>query len=104
MILLGRQRQRRTTHEWVSKTIEVGWRWRTEPRALIVSAVTWGVLIVGVIGWDFFSFVVQSSSFPTLSTIVGHLTHYRIGRGLLFALWLVAGAYLVAGWRAPRPE
>ena len=51
----------------------------------------WCGVIAGVIGWDLFSFVVQSSSFPTLSTLVGHVTRYPFGRGILFALWLVVG-------------
>jgi RsiW-degrading membrane proteinase PrsW (M82 family) len=103
MIVLGQHRQRRTARAWASRTVEVGLRWRA-PRALVVGALIWGLLIVGVIGWDLFSFVVQSSSFPTLSNFVGHVIRYRIGRGLLFAFWLVAGSYLVAGWRARTPE
>ncbi len=62
--------------------------------------LVWCGVIAGVIGWDLFSFAVQSPSFPTLSTLVGHLTRHPIGRGILFALWLVVGAYAVAGWRA----
>ncbi len=61
--------------------------------------VVWGALITGVVGWDLFSFLVQSSSFPTLSTLVGHITHHPLGRGLLFATWLLVGAYAVVGWR-----
>jgi hypothetical protein len=103
MIVLGQHRQRWTTHAWASKTVEVELRGRAQ-RALVVGARVWGLLIVGVIGWDLFNFIVQSSSFPTLSIFIGHVTRYRIGRCLLFALWLVAGSYLVAGGRARKPE
>jgi hypothetical protein len=104
MIVLGWHRQRQTTGAWLSQTVEIEWRWRAQPRATAVSVLMWSVLIVTVIGWDLFSFVVQSSSFPTLSILIGHVTRYQSGRGLVFALWLVAGSYLVAGWRARTPE
>jgi hypothetical protein len=103
-IVLGWHRQRQTIGAWLSKTVDIGCRWRVRPRTTAVSTLIWSVLIGAVIGWDLFSFVVQSSSFPTLSILIGHVTRYRIGRGLVFALWLVAGSYLVAGWRARTPE
>jgi hypothetical protein len=104
LIVLGWHRQRQTSRAWLRSTAELGWDWRAQPRATAVSALVWSVLIAGVIGWDLFSFVVQSASFPTLSILIGHVTHYRVGRGLVFALWLVAGSYLVAGWRARSPQ
>jgi len=104
LIVLGWHRQRQTGRAWLRRTAELGWDWRAQPRATSVSALVWAVLIAGVIGWDLFSFVVQSPSFPTLSILIGHVTRYRIGRGLVFALWLVAGSYLVAGWRARTPQ
>jgi len=61
-------------------------------------------LIVGVIGWDLTSFAFGSPLLPTLSTFVGHVTRYRIGRGLVFVSWLVVGSYLVAGERTELPQ
>jgi hypothetical protein len=103
-ILLGRHRQQRTSRGWASRLVQVGWRWRTYPRAIAVSVLVWTVLIFGVIGWDVVSFIAQSPSFPTLSTLVGHITRYQVGRGLVFALWLALGSFLVGGYRARSPE
>jgi RsiW-degrading membrane proteinase PrsW (M82 family) len=103
-VLLGRHRQRRTSRGWAGPMVQVGWRWRARPRAMSVSVLVWTVLIVGVIGWDLVSFIAQSSSFPTLSTLVGHITRYRVGRGLVFAFWFALGCFLVAGYRARSPE
>jgi len=50
------------------------------------------------------SFAVQSHALPTLSYYVGHVTRYRIGRGLFFALWLGCGSYLVGAWRRERAK
>ncbi len=100
MIVLGRGRQRRTTWNWATGVLHALWRWRTQPTAHTISLLVWWILIAGVIGWDLVSFVVQSPSFPTLSTLVGHITRYPLGRGLLFAAWLLLGAYAAAGWRS----
>ncbi len=82
-------------------TVRLTWGWRDEPRERRISVLVWCAVASGVIGWDLFSFAIQSASYPTLSTLVGHVTRYPVGRGLLFGLWLVVGAYAVAGWRAP---
>jgi hypothetical protein len=103
VIALGRGRQRQTTRTWASGAMAGLWRWRRQPKATVVSVLVWCTLVIGVIGWDLSSFVLQSPSFPTLSTLVGHITRHPLGRGLLFAGWLVVGAYLVAGWRAETP-
>jgi hypothetical protein len=100
MIFLGRGRHRRTTRNWGATVLHAVWRWRTQPKAHTISLLVWCTLVAGVIGWDLLSFVVQSPSFPTLSTLVGHITRYPLGRGLLFAVWLLVGAYAAVGWRA----
>jgi hypothetical protein len=104
MIALGRGRQRQTSGAWAHKVADVGWRWRTQPTGIVVSGFVWGLLILGVVGWDLTSFGFQSPLLPTLSTFVGHVTRYRIGRGLVFASWLVVGWYLVAGGRTELPQ
>jgi hypothetical protein len=103
-IVLGRGRQDRTTRRWVGQNLHLVRAWRTQPRPLLVSAICWTVLIGGVVGWDLTSFVVQSHTFPTLSYFIGHVTRYPLGRGLLFALWLGVGAYLVSARRIERPQ
>jgi hypothetical protein len=101
VFVLGWSRQHRTTRDWSAATVRLTWGWRDEPRERRISLLAWCAVASGVIGWDLFSFAIQSASYPTLSTLVGHVTRYPVGRGLLFGLWLVVGAYAVAGWRAP---
>ena len=78
--------------------------WRSQPTSAIVSVLMWTIVIGGVIGWDLVSFAEQSHTLPTLSYFIGHVTRYRIGRGVVFALWLGVGAYIVAGYRAEAPR
>jgi hypothetical protein len=102
-VVLGRRRQRRTTHDWTVDAARGVRTWRAQPRTVTLSVLIWIVLIVGVIGWDLTSFVAQSPRLPTLSFFVGHVTRSRIGRGLVFALWLGVGSYLASAWRIRRP-
>jgi hypothetical protein len=99
-IVVGWSRQRETTRAWASGSARYLREWRSQPRSFVLSVVVWTVLIAGIVGWDLVSFIHQSHSLPTLSYFIGHVTRYRIGRGLLFALWLMAGWYLVSAWRA----
>jgi len=101
-LVLGRGRQYETTRRWVARNVHFVRTWRTQPRAAVVSAFVWAVLIGGVVAWDLVSFVLQSHALPTLSYFIGHVTRYAVGRGLLFAAWLGVGAYLVSAWRAVR--
>ncbi len=100
MVVLGWRRQRRTSRAWAARTVRLTWGWWGQPREIRVSVLVWCAVVAGVIGWDLFSFVVQSPSFPTLSTLIGHVTRHPVGRGILFALWLVLGVYAVSGSRA----
>jgi type IV secretory pathway TrbD component len=100
MVVLGWGRQRQGTRMWAMATVHLIRKWRSQPKANVVSILVWSVLIVGVIGWDLLSFALQSPSFPTLSTLVGHVSRYPVGRGLLFAGWLAVGWYVAAGCRA----
>jgi hypothetical protein len=102
--LLGHGRQRDTACQWTARNLHFVRTWRSHPRPAVVSALVWSVLVVGVVGWDLVSFIVQSHSLPTLSYFIGHVTRYPLGRGLLFALWLGIGAYLAAGRRVERPR
>jgi RsiW-degrading membrane proteinase PrsW (M82 family) len=98
-LALGHTRQRRTARAWIRKNAAFLRAWRTQPRGVRVSVVVWAVLIGGVVSWDLVSFIFQSHVLPTLSYFIGHVTRYRIGRGIFFALWLGFGAYLVSAQR-----
>jgi len=103
MVALGWRRRPGSSRAWAAGTVRVTGGWRDQPNARLISLLVWCLLIAGVIGWDLFSFLVQSPSFPTLSTLIGHVSRHPIGRGLLFGSWLVVGVYAVAGCRsAPR--
>ena len=78
--------------------------WRSQPVGAVISTLVWTVVIAGVVGWDLVSFIYQSPALPTLSYFIGHVTRYRVGRGLFFALWLVVGVFLVSGWRTETPR
>jgi hypothetical protein len=71
---------------------------------MVVAAVVWSVLVAATVGWDLVSFVVQSHTLPTLSYFIGRVTRYRVGKGVVFALWLSLGGYLAAGWRTEAPR
>jgi hypothetical protein len=103
-IVLGRGRQRDTARRWAARNLAFVRTWRSQSRSAVVSALVWTVLIVGVVGWDLVSFLFQSHDLPTLSYFIGHVTRYPLGRGLLFALWLGIGAYLVSAQRVGRPQ
>jgi hypothetical protein len=103
-LVLGRGRQSQTTRRWVAQTVHLVRTWRARPRAAVVSTLVWAVLIAGVVAWDLVSFVFQSHDLPTLSYFIGHVTRYAAGRGLLFAVWLGVGAYLVSARRTERPQ
>lgn len=97
--VLGHDRQQWTTRRWAGRTWRFMRSWRTQPPGAVISVVVWSILIVGTVGWDLASFACQSHALPTLSYYIGHITRYPVGRGLVFALWLSVGAYLVAGRR-----
>lgn len=103
-IVLGRGRQRRTSGAWIAQSALWVQHWRTQPRSLRIAVIVWTVLVVAVVGWDLVNFIVQSHALPTLSYFIGRVSRYRAGRGLLFAVWLVIGACLVAGGRAKAGE
>jgi hypothetical protein len=103
-IIAGRRRQSRTTTAWIAGNIEAIRSWRSQPIGAIISALVWTVVLAGVVGWDLISFIYQSPELPTLSYFIGHVTRYRVGRGLFFALWLVVGAFLVSGCRTETPR
>jgi hypothetical protein len=97
---LGRGRQRMPGRSWAKSTAGAVRAAHTQPVADALSVSIWTFLLLAVVAWDLVSFAVQSHSFPTLSYFVGHVTRYPIGRGALFALWLLAGAGIAVGWRA----
>jgi hypothetical protein len=103
-LVLGRGRQSQTTRRWLAQNMHLVRTWRTRPRSAVVSALVWAVLIGGVVAWDLVSFVFQSHDLPTLSYFIGHVTRYAVGRGLLFAVWLGVGAYLVSARRTERRQ
>jgi hypothetical protein len=99
-IVLGRGRQRRSSGAWIAQSAHWIGHWRTQPRPLRIAVIVWTVLMVAVVGWDLLNFIVQSHALPTLSYFIGRVSRSRVGRGVLFAVWLVVGASLVAGGRA----
>jgi hypothetical protein len=103
-IVLGRGRQRRSSGAWIAQSAHWIQHWRTQPRSLRVAVIVWTALVGAAVGWDLVSFIFQSHALPTLSYFIGRVSHYRAGRGVLFALWLVIGASLVAGGRAEAGE
>ncbi len=103
-IVLGRGRQRQTAPGWVGGNLRAIRTWRSQSSATVISVIVWTVLIVGVVAWDLTSFIVHSPKVPTLSYFIGHITRYHVGRGLLFALWLGVGAYLVSAQRRKAPR
>ena len=103
-IVLGRGRQRQTARVWVGGNLRAIRTWRSQSSAAVISVILWTVLIVGVVAWDLTSFIVHSPKVPTLSYFIGHITRYHVGRGLLFALWLGVGAYLVSAQRRKAPR
>jgi len=98
-LALGRHRQRVPSAGWVLSGARAARGWRGQPPAVVLSVVVWTVLVVATVGWDLTSFAAQSHSLPTLSYYIGHITRYEAGRGAIFALWLLAGAYLVTAGR-----
>jgi hypothetical protein len=104
VIVLGRGRQRRSSGAWIALSADWIQHWRTQPRSLRTVVIVWTALVVAVVGWDLVNFIVQSHALPTLSYFIGRVSRYQVGRGVLFALWLVIGAYLVAAGRATQGE
>jgi len=103
-IVLGRGRQRRSSGAWIAQSAHWIQHWRTQPRSLRVAVILWTALLGAAVGWDLVNFFFQSHALPTLSYFIGHVSRSRVGRGVLFALWLVIGAYLVAAGRAKAGE
>jgi hypothetical protein len=103
-VVLGRHRQRQTTHDWIADVARGVRTRRAQPSGTTISVLFLIVLLGGVIAWDLTSFVAQSPRLPTLSFFIGHVTRYRIGRGLVFALWLGVGSFLALAWRTRRPK
>ena len=103
-VVLGRGRQRRSSGAWIAQSAHWVQHRRTQPRSLRVAVIVWTALVVAVVGWDLANFIVQSHALPTLSYFIGRVSRYQVGRGVLFAVWLVIGASLVAGGRAKARE
>jgi hypothetical protein len=102
--VLGHRRHRESARQWLARGLLFVRTWRAQPRPAVVSALVWSALIIGVVSWDLVSFIFQSHALPTLSYFVGHVTRDRLGRGVLFALWLGAGVYLASAHRVEGPK
>jgi hypothetical protein len=98
LAVAGRGRQARPSLAWARGPLALR-RHLAHDRSATVGAAVWTVLVLAVIGWDLNSFVRQSATVPTLSTIFGHVTSSQPGRTALFAGWLALGAALAVGWR-----
>jgi hypothetical protein len=56
----------------------------------------WAVAIVLVAGWEVYSYLsAPRAQHPTFSSLLDTATGSHAGRGVVFAVWLVLGAYLV---------
>jgi hypothetical protein len=97
-VAAGVGRQATTSAAWLRGPVSLRRHYRADATAA-VGAVGWSVLVLAVIGWDLNSFIHQSHDLPTLSSIFGHVTDSRVGRGCLVALWLALGTVLAVGWR-----
>ena len=95
----GLRRQRTPSRAWLTGAARAAAGYRSRPAAEVAGVVVWVVLILAVIGWDLNSFVHQSHYLPTLSRLIGNVTRFEWGRGLVFAVWVGIGAYVAFGWR-----
>ncbi len=100
MVALGRARQKERTSTWIGCSVQTLLRWRERPAAIAAAAV-WAVLFAAVVGWDLNSFVHQAHDLPTLSRIIGAVTHASWGRSLVFALWCALGGTIAGANRRP---
>ena len=92
-----------SARRWLARSLLFVRTWPAQPRPAVVSTLVWSILIVGLVSWDLVSFIFQSPALPTLSYFIGHVTRNRLGRGVLFALWLGAGVSLASARRAEGP-
>lgn len=109
----GRGRQRRRSGDWAGAAVRAlrGRAAGDTGRGPAAGRSRWSILAAGVavwiglaaaaIGWDLYSFLVQSHQLPTLSRLFGDVTDHSWGRGLVFAAWAALGSYLAVGWRRP---
>ncbi|MHB8188963.1 MAG: hypothetical protein ACYDHP_00760 [Ferrimicrobium sp.] len=100
-LVFGRGHQQLTNRQWLTSALRGIDNFLRRPRLYGVCVLIWLLLIVAVIGWDLHSFLLETHSLPTLSYLVGRITHSPIGRSIVVALWLAGGCYLVLADRAP---
>jgi hypothetical protein len=100
-LVAGRGRQHAPSARWAHRSLRtlVGLRTRAEGSR---GVTIWALVVVAVVGWDIASFVAQSPDLPTLSYLVGTVTHSPWGRGAVFAGWLIVGSGLALGHRTRR--
>lgn len=107
-VLAGRGRQRSPSAAWVRRGARTVRRDLLgpgrRPAPLVAATAAWVVLAAATVGWDLNSFVHQAPYLPTLSRLVGEVTHHEWGRAAVFAAWLALGTYLAVGGRTPRSD
>jgi hypothetical protein len=65
-----------------------------------VAAVGWAVLLGALLVWEGIGLLRGGDSWPTLSDLIRTALRPRLGRALVFAVWLWVGWHLfVRGWR-----
>jgi hypothetical protein len=97
--LLGRGRQQQPSRQWLAAARSAVVRFWRHPHLFGVGVVAWIVVFGAVVGWDLHSFLIESHNLPTLSYLIGRVTRFAVGRGVLFGIWLAGGAFLVASHR-----
>lgn len=102
--LAGKGRQRTPSSAWLSGAAQAVAGYRRHPPTEVAGVVVWVVLVLAVIGWDLNNFVHQSHYLPTLSRLIGNVTRFDWGRGIVFAGWMGLGAYVAFGWRRTGDE
>jgi hypothetical protein len=89
-----------TTREW----LQHGRDGITHPSLHTLSLAGWLVLSATIAGWDLNSFLRRQRNLPTLSRLIGALTHEPIGRMFFVLVWLALGVYFALGNKRPRTE
>jgi hypothetical protein len=101
-VLAGRGRQRRSAGAWVASAAGSVTRWRSQRLGMVVTVAAWVVVLGAIAAWDFVSFLMQRHDLPTLSRLIGYVSLFGWGRGLLAGAWFIWGAWCAFGDRRPR--
>ncbi len=74
------------------------------PTLHTLSVTGWILLSASVAGWDLNSFLARQHNLPTLSRLIGAVTHEPLGRMFFVLAWLALGLFFALGGKNPRTE